>query len=232
MNKQILVVEDEESLRYLLKVNLMAAGFSVLEAGDTFQALQKIQQYHPDLILLDWMLPNEDGLTLLRKIHLCPQTSAIPVIMLTAKSTDDDIVLGLEMGARDYITKPFSNKILIARIKVLLREQADEPQEKIIHYRELTLFTEQYRVLIGKEELPLTQSEFDILALLCMRPGHVYTRNQIITRTKGEYHPVTDRSIDSQIANLRRKLGPLGPCLETIRSIGYRMRLEENTSIK
>ena len=128
------------------------------------------------------------------------------------------------MGASDYVTKPFSNKVLIARIRALLRRGEEDPPEEIIRYASLTLLPGQRRATLAGQELTLTCGEFDLLALLSSRPGHVYTRGQIVARTKGEDYPVTDRAVDVQIVNLRRKLGPFGERLETVRGVGYRMR--------
>ncbi len=224
MSTMILIVEDEPEIRELIRMNLAAAGFATEEAEDGVQALEKIRVHRPDLILLDWMLPGLDGLGVLRKLHGDAELSRIPVMMLTAKSEESDIVLGLEMGAADYVTKPFSNKILIARIRALLRREEEDKPEEQIRYAGLTLFSAQRRATLNGEELLLTCGEFDLLKLLCARPGHVYTRSQIVSRTKGEDYPVTDRAVDVQIVSLRRKLGPFGERLETVRGVGYRMR--------
>ena len=224
MANMILIVEDEEAIRDLIRINLTAAGFSCEEAEDGLQALAKAKAARPDLILLDWMLPGLDGLGVLRKLKADPALSSVPVLMVTAKSEENDVVLGLEMGASDYVTKPFSNKVLIARIRALLRRGEEDPPEEIIRYASLTLIPGQRRAVLAGEELSLTCGEFDLLALLSSRPGHVYTRSQIVARTKGEDYPVTDRAVDVQVVNLRRKLGPFGERLETVRGVGYRMR--------
>ncbi len=224
MANMILIVEDEEAIRDLIRINLTAAGFSCEEAEDGLQALTKAKAARPDLILLDWMLPGLDGLGVLRKLKAAPALSTVPVLMVTAKSEENDVVLGLEMGASDYVTKPFSNKVLIARIRALLRRGEEDPPEEIIRYASLTLIPGQRRAVLAGEELSLTCGEFDLLALLSSRPGHVYTRSQIVARTKGEDYPVTDRAVDVQVVNLRRKLGPFGERLETVRGVGYRMR--------
>lgn len=224
MANMILIVEDEEAIRDLIRINLTAAGFSCEEAEDGLQALAKAKAARPDLILLDWMLPGLDGLGVLRKLKADPALSTVPVLMVTAKSEENDVVLGLEMGASDYVTKPFSNKVLIARIRALLRRGEEDPPEEIIRYASLTLIPGQRRAVLAGQELSLTCGEFDLLALLCSRPGHVYTRSQIVARTKGEDYPVTDRAVDVQVVNLRRKLGPFGERLETVRGVGYRMR--------
>ena len=224
MANVILVVEDEESIRTLIALNLQAAGYTVEEAKDGTQALEKVKSVKPDLVLLDWMLPGLDGLDVLRSVKADPAFATLPVIMLTAKSEEHDIVLGLEMGAADYITKPFSNKVLIARIRAILRRGDAAPPEENIRYAGLVLTPGQRRAELDGAELSLTASEFDILALLAARPGHVYTRAQIVARTKGEDYPVTDRAVDVQIVALRRKLGVCGERLETVRGVGYRMR--------
>ncbi|MBQ9694124.1 MAG: response regulator transcription factor [Kiritimatiellae bacterium] len=224
VSQLILVVEDEEAIRELIGINLQAAGCRVDFAVDGTQALEKVKTIHPDLILLDWMLPGLDGLDVLRRLKADSKLAVIPVMMLTAKSEESDIVLGLEMGAADYLTKPFSNKVLIARIRAILRREAPEPEEENIRYVGLTLTPGQRRAVLDKKEIVLTTGEFDLLALLCARPGHVYTRAQIVARVRGEGYPVTDRAVDVQIVALRRKLGTFGERLETVRGVGYRMR--------
>lgn len=224
MPNMILIVEDEEAIRELIRINLSANGFACDEAEDGLQALTRAKAAKPDLILLDWMLPGLDGLGVLRRLKADPDLAAVPVIMLTAKGEESDIVLGLEMGAADYVTKPFSNKVLVARIRAQLRRGEEEPAEEIIRYASLTLLPGQRRATLDNEELSLTCGEFDLLALLCARPGHVYTRSQIVARTKGDDYPVTDRAVDVQIVSLRRKLGAFGERLETVRGVGYRMR--------
>ncbi len=224
MKSMILVVEDEEAIRELITLNLNVSGFITEEAEDGLQALERVRIHRPDMILLDWMLPGLDGLGVLRKLKSDINLSSIPVMMLTAKSEENDIVLGLEMGAADYVTKPFSNKVLIARIRALLRREEEIPQDQIIRYLSLELYRGQRKAVLDNIELNLTCGEFDLLTLLCTRPGHVYTRSQIVSRTKGDDYPVTDRAVDVQIVNLRRKLGIFGERLETVRGVGYRMR--------
>lgn len=226
MSAMILIVEDESAIRDLIRMNLEANGFTTASAEDGYQALDRIKALRPDLVLLDWMLPGLDGLGVLRKIKAEAALASIPVIMLTAKGEESDVVLGLEMGASDYITKPFSNKVLVARVRALLRRGEDSAveEETTIHYRDLILIPGQRRATLNGEEINLTAGEFDTLALLCGRPGHVYTRGQIVARTKGSDYPVTDRAVDVQIVSLRRKLGAYGDHLETVRGVGYRMR--------
>lgn len=224
MSQMILIVEDEEAIRELIRINLVAAGYATAEAADGAQALERAKAIKPDLILLDWMLPGLDGTDVLRHLRADPALAAIPVLMLTAKSEESDVVLGLELGAADYVTKPFSNKVLVARIRALLRRGTEEPPEETIHYAGLVLTPGQRRATLEGKDLVLTCGEFDMLALLCARPGHVYTRSQIVSRTKGDDYPVTDRAVDVTIVSLRRKLGTFGERLETVRGVGYRMR--------
>lgn len=225
----ILVVEDEEAIRTLIGMNLEAAHFSVQMAKDGYQALQKMREERPDLVLLDWMLPGLNGIDVLRKMQADMELSSLPVIMVTAKSEESDIVLGLEMGAQDYITKPFSNKVLLARVRAQLRRQEDPPgmEPTTITYKNLTLDLAQRRVMLDENEINLTYGDFELLRLLCATPGHVYTRQQIVVRTKGSDYPVTERAVDVQIVSLRKKLGAaFGINLETVRGVGYRMRGE------
>lgn len=224
MNDTILVVEDEEAIRTLITLNLQAAGYTVVEASDGTMALEKIKKIKPRLVLLDWMLPGLNGIDVLRHLKADSALAKLPIIMLTAKSEENDIVLGLEMGATDYITKPFSNKVLIARIRAILRRDDVTEPETNIRYVGLTLTPSQRRAELDGVELSLTAGEFDLLALLSARPGHVYTRSQIVTRIKGDDYPVTDRAVDVQVVALRRKLGTFGERLETVRGVGYRMR--------
>lgn len=224
MSQMILIVEDEEAIRELIRINLVAAGYATSEASDGAQALERAKSVKPDLILLDWMLPGLDGTDVLRHLRADPTLAAIPVLMLTAKSEESDVVLGLELGAADYVTKPFSNKVLVARIRALLRRGAEEPPEETIRYAGLVLTPGQRQATLEGKDLVLTCGEFDMLSLLCARPGHVYTRSQIVSRTKGDDYPVTDRAVDVTIVSLRRKLGTFGERLETVRGVGYRMR--------
>ncbi len=226
-DEKILVIEDESAIRDLIQMNLHMNGFTNVEAmpdGET--GLKKAQEWHPDLILLDLMLPGMDGLTVCRRLMEAQETAKIPIIMLTAKSEESDIVLGLEMGASDYVTKPFSNKILISRIRAQLRrntEPAESAPSRNIQRGMLTISPLERKVLLEKQPVELTYSEFEILLMLARHPGRVYTRWQIISQIKGDDYPVTERSVDVQILNLRRKLNDWGANIETVRGIGYRM---------
>ncbi len=227
-NKTILIIDDEEPIRELLKLTLQSAGFdSILEASNGEDGLALATRYMPDLILLDLMLPGMDGLSVCRRLKSSPDTRMTPIIMLTAKSDESDIVVGLEMGANDYITKPFSRKVLTARIRAQFRIAEQQDQSSVLQVAGLSINRDQRRVSISGESVSLTFSEFEILVLFAAHPGRVFTRGQIIRRIKGEDYPVTDRAVDVQIVNLRRKLGEWGAAhIETIRGIGYRLTQE------
>ena len=227
-SKTILIIDDEEPIRELLKLTLQSAGFdSILEASDGEDGLALAARYLPDLILLDLMLPGMDGLSVCRRLKTSPDTRMIPIIMLTAKSDESDIVVGLEMGANDYITKPFSRKVLTARIRAQFRIAEQQDQSSVLQVSGLNINKDQRRVSVSGESVSLTFSEFEILVLLAAHPGRVFTRGQIIRWIKGEDYPVTDRAVDVQIVNLRRKLGEWGAAhIETIRGIGYRLAQE------
>ena len=228
-NQTILIIDDEEPIRELLKLTLQSAGYdSVLEASNGEDGLALAMRYKPDLILLDLMLPGMDGLSVCRRLKSSPDTQMIPIIMLTAKSDESDIVIGLEMGANDYITKPFNRKVLTARIRTQFRIAEQQDQSQVLQVSGLILNKEQHRVSVFGETIALTFSEFVILELLSAHPGRAFTRGQIIRWIKGEDYPVTDRAVDVQIVNLRRKLGEWGTAhIETIRGIGYRLTPEE-----
>jgi len=227
-SEKILVIEDEEPIRELLKLTLESAGYSsIYMAANGEDGLRLAQTRLPDLILLDLMLPGMDGLSVCRQLKSQEETRAIPVIMLTARSEESDIVIGLELGAVDYITKPFSRKILIARIRAQLRQFTDVEESNEIRRDGLLVREDQHEVRLHGKALDLTFSEFAILQLLVSHPGRVYTRNQIISKVKGEGYPVTERAIDVQILNVRRKLGEWAANIDTVRGIGYRYKSGE-----
>lgn len=224
--EKILLVEDEEDIRELVKYNLEREGYNDVRAVETGeQALGMLKEFVPDLVLLDLMLPGIDGLSVCRKLKNSEKTEHVPIIMLTAKSEEADIVVGLEMGADDYISKPFSNKVLLARVKSVLRRAQNRDKVEtgdIIRRGNLQICPGKREVLLDGKSLELTFSEFEILALLARRPGWVFTRNQIVNEVKGSDYPVTERAIDVQIVGLRKKLGDSGRKIETIRGVGYR----------
>ncbi len=225
MATKILVIEDDEAIRDVVRFTLESNGFSqVLTAGDGARGLQIAQREQPSLILLDLMLPQLDGLSVCRELKRDETTRNIPVIMLTAKGEESDIVLGLELGACDYITKPFSNKVLVARVRAQLRSGIEQEQSNEIRYDSLVMNTLEHTAKLEGNALELTFTEYGILRLLAKRPGRVFTRDQIVSKVKGDDYPVTDRAIDVQIVNLRRKLGTWGTHIETVRGVGYRMK--------
>lgn len=223
----ILAVDDEEDLLELVRYNLIREGFDVATAATGEEALVTIRKNPPDLILLDLMLPKMDGLTVMRRLTEDEELKKIPVIMLTAKGEEADVITGLELGADDYVTKPFSPKILVARIRSVLRRIQKQPldsQEIRIH--ELYIDTGRRLVVSNQKPVELTYTEFQILSFLATRPGWVYTRSQIIDAIRGDDYPVTDRSVDVQVVGLRKKLGMCGRYIETVRGVGYRFSEE------
>ncbi len=226
--ESLLVVEDEQDILNLLAYNLENAGYSVHKAGTGSQGVVKAREHLPDLILLDLMLPDFDGMEVCRRLRQDPKTQDIPIIMLTAKSEDEDIVHGLEAGANDYVTKPFSPKVLEARIKNVLRRRNEKPGDtvSVISHRGLEIDKARHEVKCRGEEVVLSATEFAILYHLAGHPGWVFSRNQIIDAVKGQNYPVTERSVDVQILGIRKKLGDTGQYIETIRGVGYRFKGE------
>jgi two-component system, OmpR family, alkaline phosphatase synthesis response regulator PhoP len=227
--EHVLIVEDEEEIQELIAYNLSREGFRTSVAGSGEDALKKVRSERVDLVLLDLMLPGMDGLDVCKIIKKEEKTSSIPVIMLTAKGEESDIVTGLELGADDYIVKPFSPKVLVARIKTVLRrksaEPIDESQPIIIH--DLAIHPGRREVLIKKHPVELTNMEFRVLHLLAGKPGWVFSRYQIVEGVRGDNYPVTDRSVDVLIVGLRKKLGAAGDYIETVRGVGYRFKEQE-----
>ncbi len=224
--KHIIFVEDESDIQELVQFNLAREGFQITGYTSGEEGLSAIKKVKPDLILLDLMLPGIDGLEICRQLKRDSKTENIPVIMITAKTEESDIVTGLELGADDYLTKPFSPKVLIARIRSVLRRQkaAKITSQSIINIENLSINPGKYEVLVDNKSLSLTLTEFQILHFLSRRPGWVYTRNQLIDAVHGEDAIITDRSIDVQIVGLRKKLGKAGQLIETVRGIGYRFK--------
>jgi two-component system alkaline phosphatase synthesis response regulator PhoP len=222
----ILVVEDEEDIRELLKYNLEKEGYQVLGAATGEEALKKVRDRLPDLILLDLMLPGIDGLEVCRRLKGEAQTRHLPIVMLTAKGEETDIVAGLELGADDYVTKPFSPRVLLARLRAALRRRSLPlpPASAPLKADDLVIHPGRHEVLLQGQPIALTVTEFRLLHLLVRQPGWVFTRSQIVDEIHGDDYPVSDRSIDVQIVSLRKKLGTFGSHLETIRGIGYRFK--------
>lgn len=222
--KEILIVEDEEDVLELVRFNLEKGGYIVDTALTGQEALDKARSNTPDLILLDLMLPEIDGLEVCKILKKDVKTETIPVIMLTAKGTEADIVTGLEMGADDYISKPFSPRILMARVKAVLRRKlmVSDQDRKNIRIHDLEIDSGKHRILLKGKPVSLTSTEFRLLKFLAARPGWVFTRYQIVDAVHGNDYPVTDRSVDVQIVGLRKKLGSAGKYIETVRGVGYR----------
>ena len=224
--ERILVVDDEEDLLELVRYNLSKEGYQVSCVVSGEAAIQEALAYLPDLILLDLMLPTVDGLGVCKVLKANPRTQHIPIMMVTAKTEEADVVSGLELGADDYITKPFSPRVLLARIRAVLRRKLtqsfDDPTAIKIH--ELVINPGRHEVLLRGKPLELTFTEFRLLQFLSRKPGWAFARNQIVDAVKGEDYPVTERSVDVQIAGLRKKLGDLGSYIETVRGVGYRFK--------
>jgi two-component system alkaline phosphatase synthesis response regulator PhoP len=223
--ENILVVDDEEDVLELVRYNLDKNGYSVLTASSGEEAITLARSERPDLVVLDLMLPGIDGLEVCKKLKADSKTDHIPVVMLTAKGEETDVVTGLELGADDYVTKPFSPKVLVARIKrILHRTVAKDLDRATVKVRELTIDPGRHEVLAGKKSVDLTFTEFNILYTLARRPGFVFTRYQIVDAVHGDDYLVTDRAVDVQMVSLRKKLGSLGKYIETVRGVGYRFR--------
>jgi len=223
----ILVVDDEEDLQELLQYNLSKDGYRVSCVGTGEEALKFAKRQPPDLVVLDLMLPAVDGLEVCRRLKGDPKTRDVPIIMLTAKSEEGDVVAGLERGADDYITKPFSPRVLTARVKAMLRRKESERIAELdatIEAKELTMHPGRHEATLAGRPLELTYTEFALLQFLAKRPGWAFTRTQIVDAVKGEDYPVTERSVDVQVAGLRKKLGEFGSYIETVRGVGYRFR--------
>ncbi len=225
--EHILVVDDEEDILELVRYNLEKDGYAVTGVASGEDAAPRALQLRPDLIILDLMLPGLDGLTVCKHLKREEATRGIPVIMLTARGSEADIVTGLELGADDYVTKPFSPRVLVARVRSVLRRPrgaADPPGADSIRRKGLVIVPARHEASLDGAALDLTATEFSVLTLLARRPGWVFTRNQIIEAVHGDHYPVTDRSVDVHITGLRRKLGTSGELVETVRGVGYRFR--------
>lgn len=225
-HKKILVVDDEEDILELVRFNLSREGYTVRTAATGEEALKSAEKESPDLIVLDLMLPGIDGLEVTRRLKGNPNTQGIPIVMLSAKGEEADIVTGLELGADDYVTKPFSPRILSARVKAVLRRevQTEGGNEDMIRIGELFVHPGRREVVANGHPVSLTYTEFQVLHYLARRPGWVATRSQIVDAVRGVGYAVTDRSVDVQIVGLRKKLGAYGKYIQTVRGVGYKFR--------
>jgi two-component system phosphate regulon response regulator PhoB len=229
MNRHIFVVEDEPEIRELVEYHLRREGFRVtgFESGE--EALERLRTDIPDLIVLDIMLPGLDGLEICKRLKVDKQASGIPVVVLTARGEESDIVSGLEVGADDYITKPFSPRVLVARVRARLRGQGENnsDEDEIIKLNRIYIDPRRHLVKVDGRQLRLTPTEFRVLTLLARNPGWVFSRYEIVNVVRGDDVIVTDRSVDVQMVGLRKKLGDCGQCIETVRGFGYRLRDSE-----
>lgn len=225
IKENILIVDDEEDILELVRYYLDKNGYRIETATIGEEALAKAKIKAPDLIILDLMLPGIDGLEVCRRLKTDNKTQNIPIIMLTAKAEEAEMVTGLESGADDYMTKPFSPKVLVAKVRrILQRIKARDLEKAPVKIHELTIDPSRRQVLVQDKPMNLTFSEFNILYTLAKRPGLVFTRYQIVDTLHGDDYIVTDRAVDVQIVGLRKKLGLCGKYIETVRGVGYRFK--------
>lgn len=224
--EKILIVDDEADILELVSYNLSRERYRTVKAISGEAALKMSRSEKPDLIVLDLMLPGIDGLEVMKTLKADTATKNIPTVLLTAKGEEADIVTGLELGADDYITKPFSPRVLLARVRAVLRRKNDtsEPSASILRIHDLEIHQGRRSVSVMGDPVDLTFTEFQVLAFLAARPGWVFTRTQIVGAARGDSYPVTDRSVDVHIVGLRKKLGPCGNYIETVRGVGYRFK--------
>jgi len=223
---RVLVVDDEPDILNLLEYNLKRSGFQVLLAKDGPEAIEAVKAHRPDLVLLDIMLPDMEGTEVLRSLKSFESTASIPVIMLTAKGEELDKIVGFELGAEDYITKPFSPRELILRVKAVLKRAAEKPEpgDKSVSYKELSIDFSRHRVTVSGKSVELSSTEFNLLSELMQAKGRVLTRDNILDRAWGHDCFVIPRTVDTHVRRLRSKLGVAGNYIETVRGVGYRFR--------
>lgn len=226
----ILIVEDEIAIRDMLRFALESSGFSVFEAEDTKQANRQLLQEMPDLILLDWMLPNQSGIEYMKQLKQKTETQDIPIIILTARAEEDNKLQGFDAGADDYVTKPFSPRELIARIKTILRRGVLQSPNGVLRLDNLSLDVNTQKVKINEQELKLTPLEYKLLLFFMRHPNKVYSRNQLLDHIWGMTNDILDRTIDVQIRRLRKQLKPYGydKYIKTVRSGGYQWVVEKS----
>ena len=223
--KKILIVEDDTDIASTLSYNLREEGYHARMVTNGKDAIPEVKSFRPNLVLLDIMLPGMDGFEICKHLKADPKTAAIPVIMLTVKSNDVDVVLGLELGADDYVTKPFSIRVLLARIKkILTREESRQEIPSHVKYYSLTMDRDKREVWLEDQAKHFSKTEFDILLLLASKPGRVFSRNYILDHCWPDGVFVVDRTVDVHINSIRKKLGELASHIESIRGIGYRLK--------
>ena len=234
--KRILLIEDEEDIAALIKLQAEISGYKLHVEVDGINGFKTVEREKPDLVILDIMLPGQNGFDVCRKIKNHPDLKSIPVIILTSKAEELDVVLGLELGADDYMTKPFSPKVLFSRIKAVMRRSKEEEEEEkeitLITFGDFTLEIDRYILRKGSKVLTITLSEFGILKRLLLNRGKVLTRNQLLDDIHNDDAFIVDRNIDVHIAALRKKLGPNFDWIETVRGIGYRFKEEPTSHLK
>ncbi len=224
-SRRVLVIEDDPDISELIEFNLERHGFHVITAGDGEVGLQKATTQIPDIVLLDIMLPGIDGLSVLRKVRECQATKNVPVIMISAKGEESDIVIGLELGADDYMTKPFSPNELIARVKAVSRRSSGKSEAKnLIEVGPLKIDCERHEIRVRNQDITFTLAEFNILKLLATRPGRVFTRDQILETVAGRDTYLVDRNVDVHIRSIRKKLDQDKDFILTIRGVGYKCK--------
>lgn len=225
-HKKVLIVEDEQDILQLVKHYLEKEGFRPITAISGLDALKKIKEEKPDLVVLDLMLPEMDGLEVCKRLRSVPDTAMLPILMLTAKAEESDTIVGLELGADDYVTKPFSPKALVARVKALLRriERAPADGPDLHHYGVLTMNLARHEVSLGKQEVPLTAKEFGLLEQLLRHPGRVLTREVLLNAVWGYDYYGTTRTVDVHIRRLKQKLPLLEDAIVSIKSLGYKLK--------
>jgi len=223
MAERILVVDDEPDLLELVRVNLADNGFQVEATTSGREVLERVRRATPDLLVLDLMLPDVPGTEICRQIRATPELAGLPIIMLTAKAEELDRVVGFELGADDYVTKPFSPRELALRVRAVLRRGSGSPSEsRLLEHGVLRVDVERHRCFVEGKEVDLTSKEFDLLSELMSRPGRVLTRDRLLELVWGSDITVTTRTIDTHLKRLREKLGAAGPLIETVRGVGYR----------
>lgn len=224
MTKNAVIIEDERDVSDLVRHALTREGFAIRQYFDGNLGLAGVEREAPDVVILDLMLPGLDGLEICRRLRANPRTAHIPILMLTARAEDIDQVAGLEVGADDYITKPFSPRVLVARVKSVLRRGAHEASSaEVVNVGNIQIDTGRHEVRVNRELIQLTATEFKILKFLAARPGRVRSRIEIVEEVSGEV-AVLERTVDAHMMSLRKKLGEAGELLETVRGVGYRLR--------
>ncbi len=236
MNKiKILVAEDDKDIRDLIHFNLFKAGFEVFLADNGAQAVSLAKDKVPDVIILDIMMPKLDGISACKVIRNTTELEGVGIIMLTAKGTDTDIVSGLDAGADDYITKPFSSQVLLARVHAIARRKKYSnlnTDKDDYSFCGIKINAEFRTTFIDNKELELTFTEFELLRLLILSPGRVFSRSEIVDIIKGNNHAITDRSVDVQVVGLRKKMGEKGKLIETVWGVGYRFKQNRLANIE